>query len=459
LTSVVGDTGAWKTALTWTTALIEQMAILIDLRQKAILQTQLTAQAYNASGDATAGQIKAVKELIELREKYNKQKPSPHREEMLGLVNTALSGFGKGFDYEINRATPKEAIKTLDTKEITNKIMSEQVRIKGEAEKKIQPLEIEILQLQPKIPTDTTNFALFEAQVKKQADEINSRLEKIKEIRKVRDADISAVEAKIKDEQKSLENKNKELALAQKLQDSAESIGLETQEKYRNQKRMIMYNIEHVGQTVKQLKYEYMLISTSKYLENSAAKQNALAQQKVKILAAQTAEHEKQKQSVQGLLFQYEQSDMRGQRDIRRKIELSRMTPEGVSAAYSNTGEDRRLILSMIGTFTEATQELIAKQIANQAGISYGPQEKAGFPWYSMQGQNLNYNKNAVPSSMMSPVQIAKQIVGTESVNVYIKSTYGETTPESAAEAIREQLLTDDEFKKAFGKNLSKSIT
>jgi hypothetical protein len=169
---------------------------------------------------------------------------------------------------------------------------------------------------------------------------------------------------------------------------------------------------------------------------------NTLTKEYVDINKAAYAEIERQRQGVQGLLFQYEQAKPQERARIRQQIELTALTPEAqVQRFRFGTPQEKKMLLQMVGNLPPEAQSGIARDIAQERGIrQYGDIEERISRTTRMSRSNIG-NLN---------IKAADNI----NVKVEAKGANAEDIAKSVGNGVEDKLLKDDDFLKAFANKI-----
>jgi hypothetical protein len=138
---------------------------------------------------------------------------------------------------------------------------------------------------------------------------------------------------------------------------------------------------------------------------------------------------------------------------IRRQLELQMMSPEEVESAYRGGNQyDRNIILSNINSFTADIQDAIARIIAAERGFW------SARSLFTQPSTPVGIGASITPGAPVPITQISN--VGAKTVVVQVETS--STTPEEMAnlvgEQVKEGMLADDDFQKAFSKKISPKL-
>jgi hypothetical protein len=171
----------------------------------------------------------------------------------------------------------------------------------------------------------------------------------------------------------------------------------------------------------------------------------------------------KQANELENLVLKYAKAAPGERRKIGREIELAQMTPEAqVSAFTSGMSGDRKLLLEMMPKLSEEVRSQLTGIIARESGLNLGGR------FGTAQGNAPEYPGWVTGSSALARAQataasgnINVSNKAADIIQLYIDSK-GEKDTKAMIEviknAIENKLLTDEDFQKAFGKQIGNKV-
>ena len=214
------------------------------------------------------------------------------------------------------------------------------------------------------------------------------------------------------------------------------------------------------GRTLEQKKTLIDMISKQAVAENNITK--AKEEQNVKANDAIMLS-KKQANELENLVLKYAKAAPGERRKIGREIELAQMTPEAqVSAFTSGMSGDRKLLLEMMPKLSEEVRSQLTGIIARESGLNLGGR------FGTAQGNAPEYPGWVTGSSALARAQataasgnINVSNKAADIIQLYIDSK-GEKDTKAMIEviknAIENKLLTDEDFQKAFGKQIGNKV-
>jgi len=169
-----------------------------------------------------------------------------------------------------------------------------------------------------------------------------------------------------------------------------------------------------------------------------------------------------QSKELESLLMKYASAKPGDRKDLRREIELTQMSSESqITAFNNNSGNDRKLMLSMQSKLEETTRNAMAGTIARENGISVGTRFGQGQPM-SIQDQYPGWNMGGSPWAAVGKMGAGSQVPGmttinskgADTININLAVEAGkayEETIKKLNEEIMNKILTNPNFQKAFG--------
>ena len=196
-------------------------------------------------------------------------------------------------------------------------------------------------------------------------------------------------------------------------------------------------------------KIEGRILAISKLL-------NATELEKQKIL-------NKQKDTYTDLYMAYEKADMFERGRLKRLMELLKMRPEELGRAFENDMYDKSVITEYFDYFTEAGKNSVEKVMHELLEEMTGM--RITLPVDTQLGgagaiKGAGLLKQAYTTPTPAPIPITQTNIGAQ--NVQVDVTTPSADPEEIAdltsEKVKEGLLLDDEFQKAFSKKIRNKI-
>ena len=426
-TFAMADTSAFKGLLDLVgTALIEWTK-LIDLNKGLQIQYTQNATKILAEVEARESEINSIQKLISLRDKLQKLPATEDNIQRLKLVQETIDKITKT-EPKIRIALETQDKKQLDKaiQDILNQITFQKASIIVNA--KFQP-DITALQIEKK--KLLADFgAIFseipnEPSVKKASERIIEIDERIVELQKQKSQEI--------DKQVALTRSQGMDKILQDAQDEVE-ISIELTEKEREQleieKQLAEFRLQSNDNLDAQINKQIELVKNSKFIYDAHAKTLELEKLNNDLVDARIKKREEERAKVQGLVFQFAQANAGERTRIQRLIDLIQKTPESVTAAFSNSGFDKRLILENVNLFTKEVQAALAQSIANMSGIT-----------------NTGILTQPVTQAIQ-PIAQVTQNAQFGNINITLPEGSLANLQNTMIDKFKEKLSSDDDFKK-----------
>jgi TP901 family phage tail tape measure protein len=185
-----------------------------------------------------------------------------------------------------------------------------------------------------------------------------------------------------------------------------------------------------------------------------AKKVNSVELEKQKILNTQ-------KEQFIDLYVQYQKADALEKGRIRRLIELQNVDTSVLQRAFQTDLFDRNLILEYWNTFSQEGQTAVGEIIRRMNNLPTA-QVQATISGETAFGRLRGAGAFRTPIEQQPTAAPIQQTTNIGAQNVEINVTANEATPEEMADLvskrIKDGLLDDDEFQKAFGKRISNKV-
>jgi len=446
LTTALGDTSGFKASLGLLDRMIINFTALINYEKAygALYAKEVTKQ--KLAVETRYNEINSLEELIKLRENLSKAPETAENINRLKTVTDVIDNIVKKepkIKVALETGKPEELKQTIDN--ITKVLTLEKIKldVSLEFEPKIAAGEEKIRELKHELQL-TGGRDVIKLKVELGTEEV-----KVQELYKAQTDEIEN-QYKALLGRKELEKGFVDI-LSEEEPLSAELTEAE-RERLDIEKQIIMNRGIFLDNEELQIQKERELVQNSKYLYDIHEKRLKLEEINNKLVDARVKKQEQEKNNVKNLYLEYEKADMFERQKVRRKIEIQTMSPEGIESAFRGANKlDRNLILDMFSSFVPEIQTALARMIGNQYNLPGGGLfAQPSAPTYG--GQFIT------PGAPVPITQISN--VGAKTVIVQIETPT--TTPEEMAslvgDKVKEGMLEDDDFQKAFSKRISPKL-
>lgn len=362
LTSAIADTSSWKGSLDVLSNFLLELTKAIDA-EKAFRasQAKTTDETLNLI-ETRKNELASLTELIDLRKRLNNLPQTVENTDRLKQVQEAIQAIANinpRIKLAVETETPEQISKMVQELVAAADVEALRANISLKFKPVIDALELQKFYAQRNIDgksykqsqQDIVDIDIKIAEANKQmTEEINKQSSALTTAKINKELIKEASEAEL-ELSVTLDEKEKE-----KLEIERELLKIKLDARSTDE-QIVQKQIELTKNSKFQLDDRQKLLETEK-LQND-------------LVEARLRTREKERQSVQNLLFQLAQANEAEQDKIIRQIELRQMSKQDVVSAFANDDEDKALILKNITDFTSDVQDSIAQLIASEAGIAY----------------------------------------------------------------------------------------